>query len=316
MPSGEFKQLLEREFSKAAAKPITDISSPLLQELVNSALMALRRCDVEASEKGKENEDIAAFALFRHIIEMGDGVEVLISNGCGTAAIPLLRSMFEGSLGLSYLLESDELYVQRSLSWFCCHLHDAIQMREVHDPTTAKGKEYLDLYEKDFAPILAGPRDRSANTVAAESADGLRAILTTAQLAPIEAEYNASKRRNPEWFCLFGGPPNRFELAKRLELGAAYRFLYSDFSGVAHGTDMSRYLSGLNGRPAFDGVRRPNELQQAAMLGAVLLVKAIRQMIERFRRGEDIGHWYVREVQPLYHQLGDLQIVFNETPAL
>ena len=100
MPTGEFKKLLDREFSKATVRPITDISTLLLQELINSGLMIFRRCEKEASRTGKENENVAAMALYRHVIEMVDGVEVLASNSCGTAAIPVLRSAFEGSLGL------------------------------------------------------------------------------------------------------------------------------------------------------------------------------------------------------------------------
>ena len=138
MPTDEFTQLLERAFSREAAGPVTNISRPLLQELVNYALWAFRRCETDAAATGQENEHTAAFVLFRHIIEMCDGAEVLLSESCGTAAIPVVRAQFESSLSLSFLLQSDADYARRAFSWFCCYLHDAIMRRELLDPGTQR----------------------------------------------------------------------------------------------------------------------------------------------------------------------------------
>lgn len=310
MPTEEFKQLLERAFSKEAARPITEIASPLLQELVNFALWAFRRCEAEAAETGQENEHVAAFVLFRQIIEMCDGTEVLLSNSCGTAAIPVVRSQFEASLALSYLLESDTQYSQRALCWFCTHIHNAIARRVKLDPGTQQGMTYLDAYEREFTEVA---RDRTPNAALAAEVGELRAMLTGPQLARIEAEHQRThaQRRFPEWFALFGGPRNRAELAQILRREAEYLFLYGDFSGVAHGTDMSRYVTGLQGRPAFDAVRRPDELQRLALLSALLTMRAIREMIQRFRNGENLEVWYMRDVQPLWRQLVDLNIEFT-----
>jgi hypothetical protein len=318
MPTEEFRKFLDREFSKAAVKPITDLASPLLQELVNSGLMAFRRCEVEAAEKNRPNEDVAAFVLFRHIIEMADGVEVLVSNSCGTAAIPTLRAEFEASLSLSYLLESSDDYVRRSLSWLCGHIHNAIEAREKLDPGTPKGKDYAELYDKDFAGVAEKLTDKAPNKALADEVDALKRMLQGEQLASVEAEYArlSVKRRFPEWFSLFGGPPNRAELALRLGRGAEYRFLYGDYSGVAHGTDVSRYITRLKGQAAYDAVRRPDELQQVAALAALFLIRAIRQMIGQFRRGENLERWYVREVRPLLRQLIDLRLEFKALPEV
>jgi hypothetical protein len=47
---------------------------------------------MEAADHGKEDEDVAALVLFRQVIEMADGVGVHVACGCGTAAIPVIRS--------------------------------------------------------------------------------------------------------------------------------------------------------------------------------------------------------------------------------
>ena len=77
---------------------------------------------------------------------------------------------------------------------------------------------------------------------------------------------------------------------------------------------MSRYITSVNGRPAFDAVRRPDELQRIALLSALLLVRGIREMIQHFRRGENLEPWYTREVRPLLTKLTGLKITFNALP--
>ena len=81
MPTTPLESILYREFAKSRAKEIIDIGSPLLQELVNHATNAFARC--ADSAKGNVDEDAAPLARYHHLIEMVDGVEVLISEGCG-----------------------------------------------------------------------------------------------------------------------------------------------------------------------------------------------------------------------------------------
>ena len=310
MPTNEFKKLLDREFSKAAVRPITELASPLLQELVNQGLMIFRRCDAEAGRTGKEDHDVAALIMYRHIIEMVDAIEVLVSNSCGTAAIPVLRSAFEGMLGLMYLLEESARYAERALSWLVTGIHIGIRARQVLESGTSKGREYAQLYEKEFGGVI--PRVPKAELAA--DIQQLENLLETGQFTPIEAEYSRTRKalnRNPDWFSLFGGPKNRSELAERLGMGAIFRLLYWDWSTLLHGNDLRRYLSSESGRPAYDGVRRPNELQTISRLAAVLLLRATRVMIEKFRKGENLEPWYARDVKPLLERLAGLEVTFT-----
>ena len=310
MPTGEFKKLLDREFSKATVRPVAELSTPLLQELVNSGLMIFRRCEKEASRTGKENEDVAAMALYRHVIEMVDTVEVLVANSCGTGAIPVLRSVFEGVLGLLYLLGDDKTYIDRTLAWLVADIHIWIKARQLLEPGTQRGKQYAQLYAKEFAKVI--PRLPQAG-IAAEIQQ-LEQLLKTPQFAPINAEYqrtNKQLKRAPDWFALYGGPKNRAELAKLLGKGAIYQLLYGDLSTLAHGNDLRRYLTDGSGRPAYDGVRRPNEVQFIAELSALLLIEASRAMIQKFREGENLAPWYKREVKPLLDQLLALKVIIT-----
>jgi hypothetical protein len=296
------------------AEPITEIASPLLQELVNWGITAFRRCEVEAAQwaadkKTEPNEDAAALLLYRHIIEMVDGIEVLVVRSCGTAAIPLVRSEFEASISLSYILSDDAAYVQRSLSWLVSEVHAGIKEGRTLEPGTPSGQQYAQRYADEFGRVI--PSTPNAG-IAAEIQKKEQA-LQGAQLAPIEAEYQRMKKgeRVPEWFSLFGGPRNRRELAEQLGRGTEYQLLYGDWSGLGHANEVHRYLSIEKGQQMHEPVRRPTELKQISLFAAVWLLRASRQMVDKFRRDENMTPWYEREVKALFHKLRQLDVKFN-----
>ena len=80
------------------------------------------------------DEDIATLALYRQIIEITDGLEVLVSSCCPLAAIPLIRNSFEAFLSLDYILENENDYKNRSLAWIVGHIHNRLDFYERLDP--------------------------------------------------------------------------------------------------------------------------------------------------------------------------------------
>jgi hypothetical protein len=93
----QFTQLLSRDFARISVEPLSAIMHPLLNELVNHALWAFRRSESETPRIGGGDEHLPSLLLYRHTIEMADGIDVLIQQSCGTASIPVLRSEFEAT---------------------------------------------------------------------------------------------------------------------------------------------------------------------------------------------------------------------------
>lgn len=315
MGTGEFKEMLDRAFAVASVRPITNIASPLLRELVDYSLSTFRQCEKSAAAREKENEDVASLVLFRHAIEMADSCEVLVTNSCGTGAIPVLRSELEAAMSLSYVLEKEEDYTQRSLAWFHGHLRHAISARELLEPGTTTGRAYAALYEKEFSAVSTRER-RRPNQALADEIRGYRELLNGAQFKPFEDEFTrlAAKRRYPPWYSLFDGPSSLKGLALRMNYGAAYSFLYPDLSGVSHAGEMSRYVSSDGGgRALFEPVRRPEELQKIALMSALILLRSIREISRHFRV-ESLEPWYEREVRPLLNQLMEMNLEYISPP--
>jgi hypothetical protein len=293
VPTEPLESILYRDLSKVQAKPIIEIASPLLQELVNYSTNALVRCATSAT--GGVDEDIAVLALYRHIIEMTDAIEVLISQSCATPAIPLVRSSFEALLSMEYILESDQHYVRRSLSWLVCYVHERLDMYERLDSSTTKGDEFKRSLASD---TIASSVELPAVARIRELQQNLQVLLAKPHLEPIESAFKSHKRR-PKWYQLFSGPSNLRELARHMNRSAQYDFLYRDWSRIVHARDALSFIA--RGR-----LRDSSEIKTVTNFVRYFLFEATRMVLAKFRPGENIGPWYIREVEPYALALRDV----------
>lgn len=314
MPTDEFKPLLDRDEAIRQATPLIEASAPLLRELVNHASVVFHSCTEASEHMGGENEDLAPFILYRHTMELIDGIEMLLRSSCVDASVPVLRAAFEASLSLDYIMRAD--YTRRSLAWTCGYTHSRIKSHQKLDPTTPSGLDFAAARAKEMstgAPPFKG--FDSAPHVAA-----MERVLSTPNMQPVEAEYqrvrSLRKGRHPHWFQLFDGPADRRALAGAVERGWEYLTLYGEWSGFSHAADASPYLRSADaGGAAFLAVRAPHEMAQRASLAASIMLRSTRLLIDHFRKGEDLSAWYRREIQGPYLSLGKLRVTVVEHDA-
>jgi hypothetical protein len=295
VPTKPLESILYRELSRLNAKEFIDTASPLLQELINYATNVLARC--ADSSSGKVDEDVAILALYRHIIEMTDGIESLISQSCAIPAIPLLRSSFEASLSMGYILENNTEYTRRSLAWLIGYVHKRLDMYERFDPSTSKGQEFKRLFDKD--ETVSGV-NMPPSSEAQKAIINLQSMLSKPHLQEVEKEYSSFKKA-PNWYRLFGGPPNLRALAEHLNRGAQYEFLYRQWSTTAHAQDLLPFIARTEkGASAIGGLRNPKELKSVTSFTATFILNATRLILGKLRPGEDFSKWYIREVRDRY----------------
>jgi hypothetical protein len=302
MPTKPFEPLLYRELAKVAAKEIIDIASPLLQELVNYATNAFQRC--QTSSTGTESEDLPVLASYLHIIEMTDGIEVLISQSCPIPAIPLLRSSFEAQLAIDYILEAD--YQRRSFAWLVEYVHWRLSMYEMLDPSRQRGKEFRAALAADEAlqAINLPPMPNLPQAI-----QNLQSLLGKPNYQIAEAEYHRltkTRKGSPRWYSFFDGPRSLEELSRHMGRSAQYEFLYRYWSSITHARDFSRYLTRTSGgSPAFKPLRNPKDIKQISSIAASLILHATRKVLGKFRPGEarSIAKWYIQEVRDRYFML-------------
>jgi hypothetical protein len=301
MPTEPLKSVLYREFSKVSAEQIVPNASPLLQEMINYSTNALVRCATSAS--GNRDEDTAILALYRHIIEMIDGVEVLISQACSVPTVPLLRSAFEALLSIQYILETEQDYGRRALAWLVGYIHKRLDMYERLDPTTSQGQKARKLIEDDEIAsnvLLPPPKDLQ------RFGANLRDLLSEPHLQPIEAEFQRCQKEHSRtkinWYHLFNGPSSLYELAERLGRGGQYETLYRSWSTTTHAQDLLPFIAQTpEGEATMGGLRDPNLVKEAVRFAAPILLEATKRILKKLRPGEDsFDRWYKQEVLALY----------------
>lgn len=298
MPTDPFESILYRDSAIANAKPLIEIAGPLLRELVNYGTNALVRC--ATSTQGKENEDLAALSLYRHILEMTDGVESLISQACAIPSIPLVRSSFESLVSLEYIIENDADYVTRSLSWLVGYTHQRLEMYELLDPSTGRGAEFQRSIQKDdsIRSLSLPPKSTIARAI-----NKLNNLLSDSQFAAVNQDFFNLQGRKA-WYRLYGGPNTLRDLAHRVGRSALYDFMYRYWSRVTHAQDFAPFIARTaQGEGAIRSIRDPQELKNVASFSATIMLAGTRRLIGKFRPREDIKTWYERDIRPLYVQI-------------
>lgn len=217
--------------------------------------------------------------LTRHVIEAIDGVSVLARQGCAENCGPLLRSAFEGQLGLLYILETDSK--RRALAYQVAHAHRQIKMYRRCDSQDPLGKQMrAELTDDPMADVF----DRVPTNLSAAIAN-LESMFTKPDFLPIETEWRATrKKKDPEWFALFGGPRDVRSLSIHLKLGAAYEGLYRTWSDVIHAGSGLKHV-GPSGRPGvilIRPIRHPDGLETACCLAVEICVNTVRHLLGKY----------------------------------
>lgn len=301
MPTDAVETVLNRDLSRVAAKGQIATATALLTELVNEGTCVFRRC--EASSAG-DLADTPALMLYLHMLEMVDGVQVLVAESCVAPAIPLVRSTYEGSLSIEYILEADT--ERRALSWLAAHAQSGVQVNERFDAATTEGKKYQAICAADsttssidFAKLAP---------VAATKIAEYRSLLGRAEFAPILTELrrvSTPKGRYPKWFSLFGGPNNLRELARSLKSEGQYLTLYGHWSRVSHAEDYARFARRGNATdPTVRLIRDSSQMAEIVGFAASFMLRATRLVLAKFRPSENIAVWYLREVKPFFLPAG------------
>lgn len=295
-----FAPILSRELAVEAARPHSRVASALLGEIVNNGTWVLARCADSGS--GEEDVDLAALGFYRTVIEMADGIDVSVRKSAVTPAVPQLRTLFEASLQLQYVLEDPTKYCERALAWFTAESIARLRRYKRYDKTTPAGIEFLD----DKAADEAGSRVREVDqAMVARAIANMESLLAEPHVLPFKQKHDAlvaAKKRPPFWCELSDGPRSRRDLARHLRLHATYGVLYSHWSGISHAEDIHTFFMHVPGKGgAIRPLREPSELFEVSGMAATFALRSTKQMLEHFRKGEDsYKRWYIERVRPLY----------------
>lgn len=232
--------------------------------------------------------DFPSLALFRHIVQMGDAIHILLSAGTSGPTIPLLRSMLESLMSLKYIHLDN--YKQRSFCMLCAYIHEEIAIKEIADQKSEAGKKLSEVRVQEFKGWT--PRPNRGSAKARNDASQLREVLKRPELAEIEAAWQElvhgdKFRRPPKWHKLLGGPTSIYRLAEEAQMLSLYKVFYQPWSSTVHGTDASRLLEGESGD--FKELRVLENPEETETHAEIFLLDAAKLMRRKFLSDSDVN---------------------------
>lgn len=293
MPTEPQKKLLDRELSKSQHADIIANDAALLREIVNYSTHVASRCRTASIIEAAE--DASVLMLYLQMIEMTDGIEVLISEAQANCAMPLLRSSFEAYLSLKYILEDD--FKQRSLVCFTHYLHKQLEVFKKLKKVKAPEKASPDDSKSGFESL------RSWEATCGDWADELKDILEDPRFSEIKIA-RKSLRSGAAWYTLCDKRISSLrKLAKHLGHLDHYEICYRRWSGVQHTSDSFRFLAvSTDGKPSLKQLRNSGMFTEVSFITAWLMLDATLRILKFFCSEDDFHKWFESDVQEMFEK--------------
>ena len=310
MPTEPYQPILDRAAAQRRAADVIAAASPLLRELVNVGTRLVQRFELEVD--ANDSGDHAIVALYLHILEMTDAVEVLITAGSATPCEALLRSALEALFSLDYICETDT--DKRAAAWVVEYIHRRLETFARLDLRSYKGRSFRRAILQD--PALRDlPLPAEVEGILQSERSRWDDLLSQPQFREAEAEFQATLQRQRaggrygglDWYSLYNGPTSIRALADHLGRLPEYDLLYRAWSEIAHANDVSHHLLGISAqRGDFTGLRRTSEIADIAGYAERIFRDATRIVMHAFYPDDDLSTTYTDEVGRLSAQLAAL----------
>ncbi len=279
--------ILDRERAKLRAKAVIDRASPNLKEIVDYGCGVYAQC---LHDNGHQYIHKPALALYYHVLEMTDAIQILVENSSVEPVAPLMRSALEAVFSLEYLFQKD--YEHRSLVWRYHYLRKNLRQ---YDPE--EQDEEVQKYLKE-----------QGNEMSLDAITELRKIRNRLESDEFEDIHQKLKGKQVpnHWYSwvmdeIKKGPGSFKELAKNLDEKPVfpdfprmhlplYHVVYTTYSRKVHGDSY----------PYTKELRWARHMGHCVIRAAGLMRHAIGLMIVKFipDRLEGFKAWYQGIGQP------------------
>jgi hypothetical protein len=195
-------------------------------------------CDKEHMKRGGQ---LPPIMIYRYILDLGDSIATLLRFGAGASAFSILRSLFESSLALQFILEGNRLHSERANAYYVSYLIGKHKVLRKQDGSTDMGTQFRTLVLDD--PALKDTEFPQRDTRA--DRDKIDQLLSSEDYQLYWNNYKQAKKKGKpyDWYCLCSDVTSRRGLANVLKREGEYEVLYSYLSSIAHAEDVfSEYI--------------------------------------------------------------------------
>lgn len=272
------------EFAENAVRKTYRAHVGLLYELCAYGSNLLLRCFRERDNKLEDA--ILIGCLFRQFLMHLDAVHVLLSKGCGDAALIHLRAMLEEEIYLNWLVK--EQTPLRAKHFYVWNLRKRRRSNLVADPSTNEAKDATAQAGSDFDSVITALQTPAMHASCSQENANIDAILADPELAKIDHAFEALRKGkvyDVEWYkpC---GATSVASIARNVGMAAHYRFFYSKWSELMHSSGFFDHVWVDDKGASVEQVRDVEEIANAISMAASMAQGLFHLFIRRYRPGE------------------------------
>jgi len=282
MPENPHLDILNREEPRAVAEQYFARQTELMRDLANYGSNLVIRA-FNSSPK-KMAEIIVCGVLLKQVVAMVDAAEVLFSAGCGHAAFLPVRTAFEASIYIDWILLADS--ERRATRYLVGNYRDErVWANRAISGTTE---------EISFSKVVNDlgvdiHKNRPTLTADAKMLLGeVNRVLAQPELLEIDKEFTEvwkKRKREPKWYALDSLTSIR-QIADKVGRLAEYEFFYSKGSQVAHTDSYKDHIRFSNGQIDFIPIRHLADGNNLLNFMVPICLGTYRKILEHYRPAE------------------------------
>ncbi|MBI5683759.1 MAG: hypothetical protein HZC54_01635 [Verrucomicrobia bacterium] len=279
--SDSHKAVLHREQATEQAKEFNDLTS-LLKEVIDYGTDLIPRAYANSPKDGKAA--CLIFILLRQCLMHLDGVEILVLAGNASSARLQLRSLWEITILVEWILAKDTDAKIRH--FFVANIRRERQRHLIGLPNTPEATKY-----PDIAKFLSTSEELVRRIPS--QIQVLDKLLLQPDLKPVDdkfQEYYTKHGYDKDWFKVYGLPSQSISLraiAKSISKEFEYTWVYRPFSDDVHASDMWRSIQlGAGNRVWLTPIREPQGIPETVQFAISFTARLYEMILNQYRPNE------------------------------
>ncbi|SFL65932.1 DUF5677 domain-containing protein [Pelosinus propionicus] len=259
----EFEDVVQ-PITPEIAKLLTD-GSKILDEGLRYGVY-LYEIIYESNHSRTRVADMVLGLMFREVLEVVDGINILLKSSCVVASKPLVRTLLELYAQMKLIIEGNS--ENNARAYMVCHIHLQI-----------------DTFQK---PDNEGVSEKEED---AEIIKNLLKVLHSSEYKEIDSRWiklYKKKGYHPNWYNIIEKPRKSINaLLEAINDDETCRIVYGYLSMSAHGFTAFNKLEVVGDQYEMTQLRHPNSFASTTNFAMILLCDIYHCLIERYLSKED-----------------------------
>lgn len=277
--------ILSRKYNEEYVSKNFYLYTDTLKDIVDYGTNLILRC---LNNSEKSHKDIVVLPIFlKQIIEQLDAASVLLSCGCVVPTNLNLRSAFEASVYIDWILSSKSQ--RRAKAFYIWNLRRQLRWNKRALVGSLENKSLLkDMKGLPFSSSLNNPEaQKSIKDIISEIQNNLNLRVYRAWNIRFDSK-KGNREYDPNWYEIFFKKRTSFYyLCKTVKRSAEYRLIYESGSEIMHCSRSDTHINVPDtGQLAVKPIRDLTQFGQLSQLLIGVGIRTYRKIIDFYRPEE------------------------------